>query len=56
MATRENKQVRQEPMATRQHRLGAFTTEGEPPTRQPVEVLCEEKSGTYVPPFCCQWE
>jgi hypothetical protein len=40
-------------MATRQQRLDAFTTEGEPPTRQPMELLCEDKSGTYVPPFYC---
>ena len=42
-------------MATRQQRLDAFTTEGEPPTRQPMELLCEDKSGTYVPPFYCEW-
>ena len=42
-------------MATRQARLDAFATEGEPPNNQPFEVLCEDNSGTYVPPFQCRW-
>jgi hypothetical protein len=42
-------------MATRQERLDAFHTEGEPPTDQPLELLCEDHSGTYVPPFLCRW-
>jgi hypothetical protein len=42
-------------MATRQHRMDAFTHEGEPPAEVPLELLCEDHVGTYVVPFPCQW-
>jgi hypothetical protein len=42
-------------MATRQERLDAFATEGEPRADQPFELLCEDNRGTYVPPFSCLW-
>lgn len=42
-------------MATRQERLDAFTHGGEPPTNQPLELLCEDHVGTYVIPFLCCW-
>ncbi len=42
-------------MVTRQERLNDFTVEGVPPTDQPMEVLCEDKSGTYAPPYACRW-
>ena len=32
-----------------------FTVEGVPPTDQPMEVLCEDKSGTYALPYVCRW-
>ena len=40
----------------RSERLAAFTTEGLPPAGKPMEVLCEDKSGTYLLPFACYWE
>ena len=42
-------------MVTRQDRLNDFTVEGVPPTDQPMEVLCEDKSGTYALPYACRW-
>jgi hypothetical protein len=42
-------------MATRQHRIDAFTHEGAPPADQPLEVLCEDHVGTYLIPFPCRW-
>ena len=44
-----------EPMATRERRLAQFDGNGEPPPDQPVEVLCEDHSGTYQLPFACRW-
>jgi len=41
-------------MATRQQRIEAFTHEGDPPTDQPLELLCEDHVGTYVIPFLCR--
>jgi hypothetical protein len=35
--------------------LDAFLTEGEPPADQPLQLLCEDHSGTYMPPFLCRW-
>lgn len=40
-------------MATREKRLSAFTQNGFPHPDVLVQVLCEDKSGTYVPPFDC---
>ena len=42
-------------MANRQQRLDDFGEEGEPPTGEPIELLCEDHRGTYVIPFPCQW-
>jgi hypothetical protein len=40
-------------MATRQERLCEFN-ESVPPTRKPVQLLCEDHCGTYVAPFVCE--
>jgi hypothetical protein len=40
-------------MATRERRLAEFNGDGEPPPDQPVQVLCEDHSGTYQLPFPC---
>ena len=42
-------------MATREKRLAQFDGNGEPPPDQPVQVLCEDHSGTYQLPFACRW-
>jgi len=42
-------------LANRQQRLDDFGEEGEPPTGEPLELLCEDHVGTYVIPFPCQW-
>ena len=42
-------------MATREKRLAQFDGNGDPPPDQPVEVLCEDHSGTYQLPFACRW-
>jgi len=41
-------------MATREKRLAQFDGNGEPPLDRPVEVLCEDHSGTYQLPFACR--
>ena len=41
-------------MATREKRLAEFDGNGEPPPDQPVQVLCEDHSGTYQLPFACR--
>ena len=41
-------------MATRERRLAEFNGNGEPPPDQPVQVLCEDHSGTYQLPFACR--
>lgn len=43
-------------MATRVQRLAQFNGHGNPPANEPVQVLCEDKSGTYQLPFACRWE
>jgi hypothetical protein len=40
-------------MATREQRLAAFGGQGEPPPEVALEVLCEDRSGTYQLPFAC---
>lgn len=41
-------------MVTRDKRLADFNTRGTPPpAATPVQVLCEDKSGTYLLPFAC---
>jgi hypothetical protein len=42
-------------MATREKRLAQFDGNGEPPPDRPIEVLCEDHSGTYQLPFACRW-
>jgi hypothetical protein len=42
-------------MENRRQRLDDFGEEGEPPTGEPIELLCEDHVGTYVIPFPCQW-
>jgi hypothetical protein len=42
-------------MATRERRLAEFNSAGEPPPDQPVQVLCEDHSGTYQLPFACRF-
>jgi hypothetical protein len=42
-------------MATREKRLAQFDGCGDPPQNLPVEVLCEDHSGTYQLPFACRW-
>jgi hypothetical protein len=42
-------------MVTRQERISDFDHEGTPPSDQPLQILCEDHSGTYVVPFLCQW-
>lgn len=43
-------------MATRAQRLAEFNGIGEPPRDEEVQVLCEDKSGTYLLPFACRWD
>ena len=42
-------------MATRAQRLAEFNETGLPPENMAVELLCEDKSGTYKLPFACRW-
>jgi hypothetical protein len=42
-------------MATRERRLAEFNGAGQPPPDQPVQVLCEDHSGTYQLPFPCRF-
>lgn len=42
-------------MATREKRVAQFDGVGEPPPNQPVQVLCEDQSGTYQLPFACRF-
>ena len=40
-------------MATRERRMAEFNGAGSPPPGEPVQVLCEDQSGTYQLPFAC---
>ena len=42
-------------MATREKRLAQFDGLGAPAPGIPVEVLCEDHSGTYQLPFACRF-
>ncbi|EGP07475.1 hypothetical protein CSIRO_2927 [Bradyrhizobiaceae bacterium SG-6C] len=42
------------PMATRIQRLAEFDGNGEPSPDETVQVLCEDRSGTYELPFGCR--
>jgi hypothetical protein len=35
--------------------MAEFNEAGVPPEDEPVQVLCEDKSGTYLLPFSCRW-
>jgi hypothetical protein len=41
-------------MVTRQYRLNEFG-QGMPPSNRPLQVLCEDQSGTYLLPYLCYW-
>jgi hypothetical protein len=41
-------------MATREARLAEFS-QGSPKENRPLQILCEDKSGTYIIPYLCQW-
>ena len=41
-------------MATREARLAEFST-GTPKENRPLQILCEDNSGTYLIPYLCQW-
>jgi hypothetical protein len=41
-------------MATRESRLAQFS-QGVPEENRPLEILCEDKSGTYKIPYPCEW-
>src|SRR4029450_2827460 len=41
-------------MATREARLAEFS-QGTPKENRPLQILCEDKSGTYIIPYLCQW-
>jgi hypothetical protein len=45
----------QPPMRARSVHGEARNGNGEPPPDQPVQVLCEDHSGTYQLPFACRW-
>ena len=42
-------------MVTREKRLAQFNGAGAPPPDLPVQVLCEDQSGTYELPFACRF-
>ena len=41
-------------MATREARLAEFS-QATPKENRPLQILCEDKSGTYLIPYLCQW-
>ena len=41
-------------MATREARLAEFS-QSTPKENRPLQILCEDKSGTYLIPYPCQW-
>ena len=42
-------------MNTRERRLAEFDSEGAPPENVQMELLCQDRSGTYQLPFLCVW-
>jgi hypothetical protein len=45
-------------MATREKRLSQFSHHKSgvlPPEDAPMELLCEDNSGTYAVPYVCHW-
>ena len=55
MLLRMSSHPRPDPLATRQRRIAEFDHEGSPPTDVDMEVLCQDRSGTYVLPFPCRY-
>ena len=47
-------QSRRDKMATRESRLAQFS-QGVPKENRPLQILCEDQSGTYVIPYPCEW-
>jgi hypothetical protein len=47
--------LKDDAMATRERRLADFDGQGDPPPDVAVQVLCEDKSGTYQLPFPCHF-
>jgi hypothetical protein len=41
-------------MATREARLAEFS-QATPKENRPLQILCEDKCGTYIIPYLCQW-
>ena len=41
-------------MATREFRLAQFS-QGVPEENRPLQILCEDQSGTYIIPYPCEW-
>jgi len=41
-------------MATRESRLAQFS-QGIPKENRPLQILCEDQSGTYIVPYPCEW-
>ena len=42
-------------MATRDYYRRAEFSQELPPPGMPLQLLCEDKSGTYLLPFYCEW-
>jgi hypothetical protein len=42
-------------MNTRERRLSEFDRDGAPPEDIQMELLCQDRSGTYQLPFLCVW-
>ncbi len=40
---------------TREQRLSQFKSGTVPQTDSPMELLCEDNSGTYAVPYVCHW-
>jgi hypothetical protein len=41
--------------SARERRLAGYEREGEPPAGVDMELLCQDRSGTYPLPFPCLW-
>jgi hypothetical protein len=41
-------------MATREHLLAQFS-QGVPKENRPLQILCEDQSGTCIIPYPCEW-
>lgn len=42
-------------MPTRERRLADFEHQGAPPQGVEMEILCQDRAGTYRLPFPCAW-